>query len=1225
MSGDMSNLVSPEHSRSIFSRPWGVPNPLTHMWDIWKRWRAPPLSPPRTIYINNPARNGGFCHNRISTTKYSIVTFIPRFLYDQFRRYANVFFLLIASLQQIPGVSPTGRFTTAIPLLLVLLATAVKEIIEDLRRYKADNKENGRKVWVYRESQLSEHLWTQVVVGDIIKVTNKAFIPADLLLLTSSEPQGICYIETSNLDGETNLKIRQPCSAIPHHGGGQGQGNHGNDKDAQQQLLELMGQVHCEGPNSRLYEFTGRITCDGSGDENTTSLNANQILLRGAQLRNTDWIYGLVIYTGHDTKLMRNSTKAPLKRSNLDHVTNRQVFLIFLALLVLALISTALSTVWNAENSNLYYLQLPSGSGATAGQFFLNFLTFIVLYNNLIPISLIVTVELVKYIQAFYINNDQAMYDPETDTPATARNSNLNEELGQVKYIFSDKTGTLTQNIMEFKSCSINGHVYRIGAEDLALEDGHTSSRKDGHTSFYEDGQPLPGAHATPLQDVLGSRHEHRDEVMEFLKVLAICHSVIPEQTEEGVAYRASSPDEQALVEAARSLGIIFNHRTPDSLAIDVMGTKEEYEVLNLLEFSSARKRMSVIVRTPDGTIKLFCKGADSVIYERLSPDQPLAEVTDAHLKMFASSGLRTLCISEATLKEREYKEWQSKYHQASITIENREVELEEVSNMIEKDLSLLGATAIEDKLQENVPESIETLRKANIKIWVLTGDKRETAINIGHSSRQLTSTMLKHDLCTATNVEEAKSKLESFINELQSSEKGKKDAKNEKTEAALIVDGKTLEYALHPQTSQLFLSHALACKSVICCRVSPSQKAAVVELVKSKVKNSITLAIGDGANDVAMIQAAHVGVGISGREGLQATLASDYAIAQFRFLVRLLLVHGAWNYNRLSKLVPYCFYKNITLYLISFWFAFYNGFSGQPIFERWTLALYNVIFTSIPPFVLGLFDQDVTADGRLRIPSLYVPSQSGKGFNTKVFWMWIGMAIFHSAALFFIIFYGLQHESAVANGQVVGMWYIGSTIYAATVITVTLKAALESEYWTWVTHVAIWGSIASWFLFLVTYSHLWPTFPVGVEMFGLDYVLYSTFVFYLSFVLGPGVCMLPDLIWKSFKHMLRPSEVDIAKSEEIEEKKMKSRSCFIKGVHLGSEDEKKRLIDGDDHRGYSRIEKAAPETAVEITCKWCCPFLKPSVQQQQTNKIEMRTPEGDKRIEPDTPKTEVE
>ncbi|XP_064404646.1 probable phospholipid-transporting ATPase IA isoform X2 [Halichondria panicea] len=1062
----------------------------------WKRNKPPARQ--RTIYFNDREKNKSgvkYCSNQISTTKYNILTFIPKFLFDQFGRYANLFFLVIALLQQIPGISPTGRYTTIVPLTMVLLVIAVKEIIEDMRRWRADNKVNNSKTGVLRNDMFETLHWKKLVVGDIVRVENGQFFPADLVLLSSSEPQGICYVETSNLDGETNLKIRQAHTATV-------------GRKTERDLAVVEGLVECEGPNNRLYEFTGNINLS----EQLEPIQADQVLLRGSQLRNTDWVAGLVIYTGHESKLLQNATSAPLKRSRMDQVTNRQVIFLVCILVSLSILSSIGMAIWNSIHVGVqdhWYLDISLVDAA--GQFFLSILTFVILYNNLIPISLIVTLEVLKFVQSFYINWDLDMYNVSNDTPALVRNSNLNEELGQVKYVFSDKTGTLTENIMEFKKCSVAGEMYSMDTTD-------GSSQR--------------------LVDALQGLSAASDStVLEFLKVLALCHTVIPEAENGEIKLRASSPDEEALVMAAIKLGVQFRERTPSSVIIDVFGTNEKYEVLNLLEFNSDRKRMSVIVRCPDGTIKLLCKGADSVVYSRLAPRDTIKSTTENHLNLFAEDGLRTLCIAQAVIDKEAYEAWNREYHVASTALENREKKLDECAETIEKNLCLLGATAVEDKLQEGVPESIATLRSAGIKVWVLTGDKQETAINIGVSSRQLTSKMN----IIIINYKSLKEVKDHLLREAESSS-GK--------ENALVIDGKSLMFALDPSAKDLFLRVALKCKSVICCRVSPLQKADVVRLVRSKVKDSITLAIGDGANDVSMIQAAHVGVGISGREGLQATLASDYAIAQFRFLLKLLLVHGVWNYNRLAKVILYSFYKNICLYIIEFWFAFFNGFSGQPIFERWTIALFNVLFTFLPTLTFGLYEQDTTARARMEVPSLYIASQEGKYFNTKVFWKWVGLAIFHSLFLFFFVYFMLLQEALLSNGEVVGIWYVGNTIYTCVVITVNLKLALESRYWTWLHHVAVWGSILIWYLFLAIYPHFWPRINIGSDMVGQDAKLYGSAMFYFLPLLAPVVAMLPDFLWTVWKQNVNRSHVEKVRQEE-KDLNISSKGAYQKFSHV--------------------------------------------------------------------------
>ncbi|XP_043112705.1 phospholipid-transporting ATPase IA isoform X5 [Puntigrus tetrazona] len=1033
----------------------------------------------RLIFINQPQFTK-FCSNRVSTAKYNVLTFLPRFLYSQFRRAANSFFLFIALLQQIPDVSPTGRWTTLVPLLFILVVAAVKEIIEDLKRHNADSVVNKKETQVLRNGAWEIVHWEKVSVGEVVRAANGDHLPADLIILSSSEPQGMCYIETSNLDGETNLKIRQGLQITA------------DIKDIDS-LMRLSGRMECESPNRHLYEFVGNIRLDG---HSTVPLGPDQILLRGAQLRNTQWVHGIVVYTGHDTKLMQNSTSPPLKLSNVERITNFQILVLFGCLLAISLVCSIGQTIWKYQYGNdAWYMDLNSPDGGAAN-FGLNFLTFIILFNNLIPISLLVTLEVIKFVQAFFINWDTDMLYEVTNTPAMARTSNLNEELGQVKYIFSDKTGTLTCNVMQFKKCTIAGVAY-----------GH-SSQSTEETGFNDPS----------LLENLQSNHPTASVIQEFMTMMAICHTAVPERTDNKIVYQAASPDEGALVRAAQNLGFVFSGRTPDCVIVESYGEEEKYELLHVLEFTSARKRMSVIMRTPSGKIRLYCKGADTVIYERLADSSRYKDITLKHLEQFATEGLRTLCFAVVDISESSYQQWLEVYHRASTSLQNRALKMEESYELIEKNLQLLGATAIEDKLQDKVPETIETLMKADIKIWILTGDKQETAINIGHSCKLLTKNMgllvINEDTLDGT-----RETLSHHCGMLG-------DALHKENDFALIIDGKTLKYALTFGARQYFLDLALSCKAVICCRVSPLQKSEVVEMVKKQVK-VITLAIGDGANDVGMIQTAHVGVGISGNEGLQAANSSDYSIAQFKYLKNLLLVHGAWNYNRVAKCILYCFYKNIVLYIIEIWFAFVNGFSGQILFERWCIGLYNVIFTALPPLTLGIFERSCRKENMLKYPELYKTSQNAMGFNTKVFWAHCLNGLFHSVILFWFPLKAFQHDTVFGNGKTPDYLLLGNMVYTFVVITVCLKAGLETSSWTMFSHIAIWGSIGLWVVFFGIYSSLWPLIPLAPDMSGEADMMFSSGVFWMGLIFIPITSLVFDVAYKVMKKVCFKTLVD--------------------------------------------------------------------------------------------------
>uniref|UniRef100_A0A7M4EQB9 Phospholipid-transporting ATPase n=1 Tax=Crocodylus porosus TaxID=8502 RepID=A0A7M4EQB9_CROPO len=996
----------------------------------------------RAIVINQPQLTK-FCNNHVSTAKYNIITFLPRFLYSQFRRAANAFFLFIALLQQIPDVSPTGRYTTLVPLLFILAVAAIKEIIEDIT-----------------------FLLTCIVWYNNFKLLSLSFCPFVFFPCYSFffEPQAMCYIETSNLDGETNLKIRQG--------------------------LPLTSDIK---DIDSLMQLSGRIEY-GHG---TVPLGSDQILLRGAQLRNTQWVHGIVVYTGHDTKLMQNSTSPPLKLSNVERITNIQILILFCILLAMSLICSIGSAVWNRRHAERdWYISLNYGG---ANNFGLNFLTFIILFNNLIPISLLVTLEVVKFIQAYFINWDIDMHYEPTDNSAMARTSNLNEELGQVKYIFSDKTGTLTCNVMQFKKCTIAGVAYGLGSQS-------------GDEKAFSD---------SSLLENLQSNHPTAPIICEFLTMMAVCHTAVPEREGDTIVYQAASPDEGALVRAAKHLRFVFTGRTPDSVIIDSLGQEERYELLNVLEFTSTRKRMSVIVRTPSGKLRLYCKGADTVIYDRLAESSKFKEITLKHLEQFATEGLRTLCFAVAEISESDYQDWLDVYHRASTSIQNRALKLEESYELIEKNLQLLGATAIEDKLQDKVPETIETLMKADIKIWILTGDKQETAINIGHSCKLLKKNM-GLIVINEGSLDGTREILSHHCSNLG-------DALRKENDFALIIDGKTLKYALTFGVRQYFLDLALSCKAVICCRVSPLQKSEVVEMVKKQVK-VVTLAIGDGANDVSMIQTAHVGVGISGNEGLQAANSSDYSIAQFKYLKNLLLVHGAWNYNRIAKCILYCFYKNIVLYIIEIWFAFVNGFSGQILFERWCIGLYNVMFTAMPPLTLGIFERSCQKENMLKYPELYKTSQNALDFNTKVFWLHCLNGLFHSFILFWFPLKALQDGTVFGNGKTSDYLLLGNIVY-----TVSLATLFS--------HIAIWGSIALWVVFFGIYSSLWPIIPMAPDMSGEAAMMFSSGMFWMGLLCIPMTALLFDVIYKVLteraqllKNVFKKNHMNLYRSDSVQQ-----------------------------------------------------------------------------------------
>ena len=751
---------------------------------------------PRIIHLNNPPANAAnkYVDNHVSTAKYNVATFMPKFLYEQFSKYANLFFLFTAILQQIPNISPTNRYTTIVPLIIVLMVSAGKEILEDFRRKRSDQSLNHSQTRVLKGSNFENSRWINVKVGDIVRVQSEEPFPADLVLLASSEPEGLCYIETANLDGETNLKIKQ---AIPETANLVSPG----------ELSRLGGRLRSEQPNSSLYTYEATLTVAAGGGEKELPLQPDQLLLRGATLRNTPWIHGVVVFTGHETKLMRNATATPIKKTAVERMVNIQILVLGGILITLSVVSTVGDLIVRlTEKSQLGYLYQSSVNPGV--QFISDIATYWVLYSNLVPISLFVTIEIVKYYQGFLIDGDLDIYYDKTDTPANCRTSSLVEELGQIEYIFSDKTGTLTCNQMEFKQSSIAGIQY---ADEVP----------DDRRAEYEDDNEAGIHDFNRLRENLRTHHT-RGIIDQFLTLLSVCHTVIPERNSEKpdlIKYQAASPDEGALVEGAAMVGYKFIARKPRSVTILVNGEERDFELLAVCEFNSTRKRMSTIFRCTDGRIRLYCKGADTVILERLGGDNQIVEPTLQHLEEYAAEGLRTLCLAMREIPEGEFQEWWQVFNQAATTVSgNRAEELDKAAELIEHDFTLLGATAIEDKLQDGVPDTIHTLQTAGIKIWVLTGDRQETAINIGMSckliSEDMTLLIVNEDNATST-----RDNLSKKLEAVRSQQAGQMEMDT----LALVIDGKSLTYALEKDMEKLLLDLAVMCKAVICWSVTSS------------------------------------------------------------------------------------------------------------------------------------------------------------------------------------------------------------------------------------------------------------------------------------------------------------------------------------------------------------------------------------------------------------------
>lgn len=1261
-----------------------------------------------------------YLNNSITSARYSPYTFLPRQLYAQFSKIANIYFLTVAILQMIPSWSTTGTYTTIIPLLIFISISILREGYDDWRRHLQDKKENNQysrllqhkscqRALQYNESEtlyslsrmssqnsvsrldpeeyettnnsvdeellnqpntftkenymkqmeimISKVKWKDIKVGDIIQLKQDEPVPADILLLTSDgSNENEVFIETMDLDGETNLKSRIPHRKISHK------------MNSAIGLRDFEGNITFEDPNTDLYNFEGNVRIANK----TYPLGPDNVIYRGSIIRNTKNLLGLVIFTGEESKIRMNAIKNPrIKAPKLQRYINMIVGFMVLVVLSLSLFSFMaqrlnLKSHWD---TSWYLYNQDAGVAPTV-------MSFIIMYNTLIPLSLYVTTEIIKAVQAGFLHWDIDMYHKPSNTPCEARTATILEELGQVSYVFSDKTGTLTDNLMIFRKFSVAGSswTHEIEGDDAPKSGSKSNDSSSGEDTSFSPVKSRPSvdirksnaiytgrpslalsAHTRKSSRTNNSKANIRTslDLLEYIQSnpsslfskkakffilsLALCHTCLPkpisDDDEEDIEYQASSPDELALVVAARDMGFVVfgkNHKDltvrtyPDGLDGDPVD--EVYEILDVVEFSSARKRMSIVVKFPDGRICLICKGADNVIMERLknfemvsskqqeiyrntsirkaneaqvilqqrlSADLPkkslqfsraslsansvhsnvnsiddflhnvkkdedeiddvvnevrksidiqqrhkynidpysnnvgndklvlneeyIIERTLQHIEEFSTEGLRTLLYGFKWLDKEEYERWSLEYASAKTSLTERASKIEQVGCKLENNLELGGATAIEDKLQDGVSDTIEKLRRAGIKLWMLTGDKRETAINIGYSCKLIKdySTVVILD----SNDEDVNAKMNAAELEIKA---------GNVAHCVVVIDGATLgDFEADPSILSVFLTLCTKTDSVICCRASPSQKAMMVTNIRDLNKNLVTLAIGDGANDIAMIQSADIGIGITGKEGLQAARSSDYSIAQFRFLQKLLLVHGRYNYIRTSKFVLSTFYKELLFYLTQVIYQRNAMFTGTSLYEPWSLSMFNTLFTSLPVLCIGMFEKDLKPATLLAVPELYAKGRLNEAFNLPIFIGWMVVAASTSVLICFTSWYLWGFSALIDNS----LYPCGVLTFTAIVFTINIKIQfLEQHDRTVMNLGSALISCLGWLLWCCLLPGLYKSDTSKIyDVFkGLYWKFGKDITWWASLLIIVAMPILYDIVLQVFRNWFFPTDSDI-------------------------------------------------------------------------------------------------
>ncbi|BEJ16980.1 hypothetical protein CspHIS471_0603810 [Cutaneotrichosporon sp. HIS471] len=1008
----------------------------------------------RTIQLPAQGARSQFPPNLIRNQKYSVISFLPVVFYEQFKFFFNFYFLVVALSQFIPALKIGYIVTYVAPLAFVLAVTMGKEAYDDYCRYQRDREANSTRYLVllphdsvdesnppaYDLPRPQTRLTPSsgIKVGDMVLLEKNQRVPSDMVLLTTSEEEGTCFIRTDQLDGETDWKLRAAVGETQRLG--------------EKGVGGIEGNLFADPPIKDIHTFYGvltlRSTDPGLQMETSIPLSVENVLWANTVLAAGSAV-GLVVYTGRDTRAVLNTSEPETKMGTLEKEVNKMAK-------ILCTVTFALSVFLVALNG-------------FRGQWYIYVFRFLILFSSIIPISLRVNLDLAKTVYTHHIQND-------CEIPGTiVRTSTLPEELGRIEYLLTDKTGTLTRNEMEMKKLHMGTVVFTWESMD---EVAHLLSPALGDQPQKRQGSV--GSGVLPR-----SRRDISTRVKDAVMALATCHNVTPVTNDDGtVTYQASSPDEVAIVEWTETVGVSLASRDRTSMTLKTRsGQILAFDILAVFPFTSESKRMGIIIRDRATGITTFVqKGADVVMSKIVQKNDWLDEETGN----MAREGLRTLVVGRKRLSNENYAAFDTKYREAQLVAgdERADAMRTVVQEYLESDLELLALTGVEDKLQDDVKPTLELMRNAGLKIWMLTGDKIETATSIAVSSKLVSRNQYIHQVAKLQSPHQVRDML---------------DFLQAKLDCCLVIDGESLQLCLDSFSAE-FVLLATQLPAVVACRCSPTQKADVARLIREFSKKTVC-SIGDGGNDVSMIQAADVGVGIVGKEGKQASLAADFSINQFSYLTQLLLWHGRNSYKRSAKLSQFVIHRGLIIAVIQAVFSSIFFFAPIAVYQGWLQVGYATVYTMAPVFSLVL-DRDVNEDTALMYPELYKELTKGRSLSYRTFFTWLTISVYQGGTIMLLSLLLFESE----------FLHIVAISFTALVLNELIMVALEIT--TWHKYMVMSEFVTA----IIYFGSMW----ILPEYFDMHFVLTSTFIAKVAFIVA--VSSLPLYVIKALHHRLNPA-----------------------------------------------------------------------------------------------------
>ena len=1075
----------------------------------------------RCVLFRNSERNVTLYPNKEENHKYSILFFIPVVLFNQFKQFGNFFYLLLSISQFFPTLQVGFLFTYVAPLGIVVGFSMLKELYDDIKRRIQDKKTNSTLVKTLYISQDIKRSLVRIhkkaadlKIGDIIELDKDSRVPADIIVLKTfnESEENQAFIRTDQLDGETDWKLRKAPSI--------------SQSKSEIDIVNINGFILYQAPSKLIYNFEGVLKYQNDqGIMQQEPLNLENTMWTSTVLASQK-IIGIVIYTGKETRVQMNSSTPKVKFGILDHELNLSNFYLFVIVFILSLVISLL------KGFNIFF-----------------FVKFIILFSAIIPIALRVNLDVSKTWFSFVITKDEKI--PET----IARNSTIPEELGRISYIFSDKTGTLTKNEMIFKNIALETEV--LGVEnfqdlknivsdecqindaplmDVIDNDNNINNENSNSNNNSENNNNIinTSSNKAPKR----KRRERSKIIRDLITAMVLCNNVTP--TESG--YQASSPDEIALVNFAKSLNMVLSHRSDKLIQIkDAADNTESFDVLANFPFSSDTKRMGIVLKNKKhGHIIFYLKGAENVMVKFVKKEY-IGYIKE-NAENLAVKGLRTLVLTQKILTENEYQKWENEYNEACSSLEQRKEKIANVISKLENNMDFLCVTGVEDLLQDDVMGTIDVLRYAGMKVWMLTGDKVETATCISisagiKSQKQKIFTIKYDDLIDDSEISVDNNK--DSINSIENVNSinyidiiNNKDDKNNimnteidietrskilrlnklfneynvkiQTDPHLfIIDGDSLDLSLKYLESKFFKT-AMQAQSVVCCRCSPTQKSLILKTIKKYTK-ARTAAVGDGGNDVAMIQEADVGIGIVGKEGLQASLAADYSIKEFKSLKILLLWWGRLAYKNTATVANFVIHRGLIISFNQLIFSLIFYYNPIALYNGMLCLGYSTIFTALPSISI-LLDQDVKLEHVIKYPSLYNVLLKGRELNLKSFLWWVFKSIFQSI----IIMYG---SIVIFNNTV----FLNIVTYSFTglIYLEILNVYMEINKYHWFMLVALGATFLVYTLCILFMRNVFDT--AAINPLNLLFILIMAVVAWAPFYITNRIkkCIFPKVVEK--------------------------------------------------------------------------------------------------------------